>query len=102
MTYYGAKEIATSFRTVRNNTIRIAEEIPEDKYGFRPTEEMRTIAQMLTHVSNNHRFHFAERNISRQVFEAAIRGDDDALRADIGQRSLDPRRDHLRRFDFHR
>ena len=25
MTYYGAKELARSFRTVRNNTIQIAE-----------------------------------------------------------------------------
>ena len=35
MTYYGGKELAASFRTVRNNTIKIAEEIPENKYDFR-------------------------------------------------------------------
>src|SRR5882672_5353940 len=29
MTYYGAKDLARSFRTVRDNTITIAEEIPE-------------------------------------------------------------------------
>ncbi len=34
MTYYGGKELAAAFRTVRNNTIKIAEEIPEDKYDF--------------------------------------------------------------------
>jgi uncharacterized damage-inducible protein DinB len=56
MTYYGAKEIAASFRTVRNNTLKIAEEIPEDKYGFRPAEGTRTVAQMLIHLSNAHRF----------------------------------------------
>ena len=28
MTYYGGKELAAAFRTVRNNTIQIAEEIP--------------------------------------------------------------------------
>ena len=38
MTYYGAKERARSFRTVRNNTIEIAEEIPEEKYAFRLAE----------------------------------------------------------------
>ena len=38
MNYYGAKEIAASFRTVRNNTLKIAEDIPEDKYSFRPAE----------------------------------------------------------------
>ena len=35
MTYYGGKELAASFRTVRDNTIQIAEEIPEGKYDFR-------------------------------------------------------------------
>jgi uncharacterized damage-inducible protein DinB len=56
MTYYGGKEIAASFRTVRNNTLKIAEEIPEDKYSFRPAEGSRTIAQTLIHISNVHRF----------------------------------------------
>ena len=51
MTYYGAKELARSFRTVRNNTIKIAEEIPEEKYGFRPAEGCRSIAETLVHVA---------------------------------------------------
>ncbi|MFY9727874.1 MAG: DinB family protein [Bryobacteraceae bacterium] len=51
MTYYGAKELARSFRTVRNNTITIAEEIPEEKYGFRPAEGCRSIAQTLVHIA---------------------------------------------------
>jgi uncharacterized damage-inducible protein DinB len=51
MTYYGAKELARSFRTVRNNTIRIAEEIPEEKYGFRPAEGCRSIAETLVHIA---------------------------------------------------
>jgi hypothetical protein len=29
---YGAKELAESFRTVRKNTIQVAEDIPADKY----------------------------------------------------------------------
>jgi len=56
MNYYGAKEIAASFRTVRNNTLKIAEEIPEDQYAFRGAEGTRTIAQTLIHISNAHRF----------------------------------------------
>jgi uncharacterized damage-inducible protein DinB len=56
MTYYGAREIAASFRTVRNNTLKIAEEIPEEKYSFRPAEGSRTIAQTLIHISNAHKF----------------------------------------------
>ncbi len=52
MTYYGAKELSDSFLTVRRNTITIAEEIPEDKYDFRPTPESRSIAQTLIHIAN--------------------------------------------------
>jgi uncharacterized damage-inducible protein DinB len=59
MTYYGANEIANSFRIVRNNTLKIAEEIPEDKYSFRPAEGTRTVAQTLIHISNAHRFALA-------------------------------------------
>ena len=51
MTYYGAKELARSFRTVRNNTITIAEEIPEDEYGFRPAEGCRSVAETLVHIA---------------------------------------------------
>ena len=51
MTYYGAAELAASFRQVRGNTITIAEEIPEDKYDFRPAADSRTIAQTLVHIA---------------------------------------------------
>jgi uncharacterized damage-inducible protein DinB len=51
MTYYGPKELARSFRTVRANTIKIAEEIPEEKYGFQPAPGTRTIAQTLVHIA---------------------------------------------------
>ena len=51
MTYYGGKEMAASFRTVRENTLKIADEIPEDKYGFKPSSESRGIGQTLTHIA---------------------------------------------------
>lgn len=51
MTYYGSKELADSFRTVRKNTLAIAEDIPEDKYGFRPTPESRSVAELLRHIA---------------------------------------------------
>ena len=41
MTYYGGKELATSFRTVRTNTIQIAEEIPAESYSFKPSPDSR-------------------------------------------------------------
>jgi uncharacterized damage-inducible protein DinB len=56
MNYYGAKELAAAFRTVRKNTIQIAEEIPEDKYSFRPSPETRTVAGMLAHIAMLPRF----------------------------------------------
>jgi uncharacterized damage-inducible protein DinB len=51
MTYYGSKQLADSFRTVRKNTIAIAEEIPEDKYGFKATREVMSVGEMLAHVA---------------------------------------------------
>jgi len=51
MTYYGAKDIAAAFRTVRGNTIHIANEIPEDQYGFKPSKESRSIGQTLVHIA---------------------------------------------------
>ena len=51
MTYYGSKELAASFRTVRNNTLIIANEIPEDKYSFSPAPGCRTVAQTLVHIA---------------------------------------------------
>jgi uncharacterized damage-inducible protein DinB len=51
MTYFGAKELARSFRTVRKNTIKIAEEIPAEKYGFRPAEGCRSVAETLVHIA---------------------------------------------------
>jgi uncharacterized damage-inducible protein DinB len=58
LNYYGAKELAESFRTVRKNTITIAEEIPEDKYGFQPAPNTRTIGELLAHVALSHNFQY--------------------------------------------
>jgi uncharacterized damage-inducible protein DinB len=51
MTYYGGKELADSFRTVRKNTIQIAQDIPEDKYDFKPSPESRSVKQTLAHIA---------------------------------------------------
>src|SRR6266436_907487 len=50
MTHYGGKELAASFRTVRSNTIQIAEEIPEESYSFKPSPDSRSIGQTLSHI----------------------------------------------------
>jgi len=56
MAQYGGKELAEAFRTVRTNTIKIAEEIPEDKYTFRAAPDTRSVGQLLAHVGVASRF----------------------------------------------
>jgi uncharacterized damage-inducible protein DinB len=51
MTYYGGKELAAAFRTVRNNTIQIAEDIPEGQYNFKPAPDTSSVAQTLAHIA---------------------------------------------------
>lgn len=51
MSIYGGKELVNAFRTVRKNTIQVAQDIPEDKYGFVAAPEVRTVARMLTHIA---------------------------------------------------
>jgi uncharacterized damage-inducible protein DinB len=50
MTYYGAADLARSFRIVRKNTLEIAGEIPEAQYDFRPTPECRSVRELLAHM----------------------------------------------------
>lgn len=48
---YGAREIAESFRTVRHNTIQIAEDIPADKYGFKAADGVKSVGEILAHIA---------------------------------------------------
>jgi uncharacterized damage-inducible protein DinB len=59
MPKYGGKEIATAFRTVRKNTIQVAEDIPEGKYEFKATPDTRSIAQTLVHIAYGPEFAFS-------------------------------------------
>ena len=51
MNLYGPKELIDSMRTVRKNTIRIAEDIPESEYGYRPTPDSRSVTETLVHIA---------------------------------------------------
>ena len=51
MSIYGGKELGRQFRTVRQNTIQIAEDIPQEHYNHVPAPECRTVGQMLTHIA---------------------------------------------------
>src|SRR5262249_15018101 len=51
MNCYGGKDLARAFRTVRDNTIKIAEDIPESGYDFAAAPGIRTVRQLLTHIA---------------------------------------------------
>jgi uncharacterized damage-inducible protein DinB len=53
---YGARQLAGSFRTVRKNTLIIAEEIPAEQYSFRPTPDVRSVGGLLSHIAVNTRW----------------------------------------------
>jgi uncharacterized damage-inducible protein DinB len=56
MTAYGGKELANTFRTVRKNTIQVAEDIPESKYDHVAAADIRSVRHMLTHIAISPRF----------------------------------------------
>jgi len=56
LNYYGPKDLASSFRTVRKNTITIAQELPEKDYSFRPTPNTRSAGELLAHIALAHTF----------------------------------------------
>jgi uncharacterized damage-inducible protein DinB len=60
---YAGKEMAASFRTVRGNTVQIAEEIPEAQYDFRASPDTRSVREILAHIAllygYQHRMHSA-------------------------------------------
>jgi uncharacterized damage-inducible protein DinB len=51
MNLYGLKQLVESARTVRQNTILIAEDISESDYGYRPTPESKSVAETLVHIA---------------------------------------------------
>ena len=50
MSSYGGKELASAFRTVRKNTIQVAEDIPESQYGHVAAPGCKSVARMLVHI----------------------------------------------------
>lgn len=51
MNLYGPKQLVDSIRTVRRNTIQIAEDIHEKDYGFRASPDSRSVAETLVHIA---------------------------------------------------
>ena len=63
---YGPNEFANAFRTVRKNTIQVAEDIPESSYGFSAAADTRTVGQMLAHIAVSTRI-FEELNKTPRI-----------------------------------
>src|ERR1700741_1892931 len=51
MSSYGGKELASAFRTVRKNTIQVAEDIPESQYAHVAAPGCKSVAGMLAHIA---------------------------------------------------
>jgi uncharacterized damage-inducible protein DinB len=86
MTYYGTRQLASAFRTVRKNTVQIAEEIPEEKYSFQAAPGARTVAQTLAHIAILPRFpRMAGQVTSYEGFDFA------KFRAEIAAEEAKPR-----------
>src|SRR5215467_12314031 len=73
MNLYGPKQLADSMRTVRKNTILIAEDIPEKEYGYRPTPESRSVAETLVHIASLSR---ADRFLHEEEHLSSLEGFD--------------------------
>ena len=52
MNLYGTKQLADSMRTVRKNTILIAEDISEKDYGYRAMPDCRSVGETLVHIAS--------------------------------------------------
>jgi uncharacterized damage-inducible protein DinB len=51
MIAYGGRELAKAFRTVRANTVQIAEDIPEDRYDFEAAPDTHSVRVLLNHIA---------------------------------------------------
>ncbi len=73
MDLYGPKQLADSMRTVRKNTILIAEDVPEKDYAYRPTPESRSVVETLVHIAllsrADRRLHEEEHVFSLEGFD---------------------------------
>jgi uncharacterized damage-inducible protein DinB len=67
---YGAKELADAFRTVRRNTLQIAEDIPEEQYGFRATPAVQSVAEELAHIACSPMWQIQAHAVDKKTFIA--------------------------------
>jgi uncharacterized damage-inducible protein DinB len=94
MNYYSAKELADSFRTVRKNTLVIAQDLPEAKYTFRPAPDTRSIGELLSHIGLAHSFQYQIHATERRT--TLVGFDFPSIMKRLGAEEKEPRtKDHI-------
>lgn len=73
MSLYGPKQLVESMRTVRKNTIQIAEDISETDYNYRPTPDSRSVRETLVHIASASRL---DRIIHEEQHVSSLEGFD--------------------------
>jgi uncharacterized damage-inducible protein DinB len=53
MISYTNADLANGFRTVRKNTVQVAEDIPENKYDFVAAPGFKSVADLLRHIATS-------------------------------------------------
>jgi len=68
MTHYAGPDLARAFRTVRKNTIQIAQEIPEEQYGFKAAADCRSVGETLAHIAAQTRWVRQLHGVDKKTF----------------------------------
>jgi len=67
MNCYSAKDLADSFRTVRKNTVVIAQDLPKEKYAFRAAPDTRSVGELLAHLALGPNFQYQVHAVERRT-----------------------------------
>jgi len=89
MAHYGSKELAQSFRTVRNNTLEAARDIPQDKYDFRPVPDCRGVEKLLAHIALSYRFQYRVHAVEKR--SSMVGFDFPTMMSELGAKEAEPR-----------
>jgi uncharacterized damage-inducible protein DinB len=46
-------DVRANWRTIHNYIVQSARDVPEDKYGWKPTPEVRSFAEQFAHIASN-------------------------------------------------
>jgi len=47
-----SKEAMQAYTGIKNNLTKLADKVPEDTYGYKPTDSIRTLGQLIGHVAD--------------------------------------------------